>query len=151
MHDDMIGSDFGSLIPSPCSDNYGEFNLFICMACRGDSAKYVVKAEPTKEYLEEIAFLKRQQVQTTGISQTFEEDILAGRAKDGYVRLCASWVRRFWSPDSTSANFNMLSEPTTIFDQCGVYDLKISEDGLSIPEGSKYKPWDNALKFFNWY
>lgn len=60
MHDDTIGSEFNGFIPAPCSDDYGELNLFMCLACRGGAQKYVIKAEATKEYINEITQLKKE-------------------------------------------------------------------------------------------
>jgi hypothetical protein len=50
VEDEAIGNQFGSFIPSPCSDDYTEISLFQCIACRGQSVEYTIKAEPTKEY-----------------------------------------------------------------------------------------------------
>ena len=80
MHDDSIGGQFGDFIPGPCQGNYGELNLFMCMVCRGNSQKYVIKAEATKEYVDKITFLKREQNDFSTISNTFQDDIASGVA-----------------------------------------------------------------------
>jgi hypothetical protein len=60
------------------------------------------------------------------------------RGKNGYVKLCASWLRTFWSPDTAydSTDFESLNKPTIIFDQCGIYDK--TEDSNGIPYGSDH-------------
>lgn len=153
MHDNTIGEEFSAFIPSPCSGNYAELNLYMCLACRGGAQKYVIKAEATKEYINEITQLKKEQKSSTTIQNSLEEDIAAGRAVNGYVKICASWARRFWLPDydSESSNFQVLAEPTKIFDQCGAIDTKAEDGSTDVPYGSVYEPWSDVVKFFNWY
>ena len=138
MHDDNIGSSFKSFIPDPCQGNYGELNLFMCISCRGGSEKYVIRAEATKEYIDEVTYLKREQRESTDIQNSVEDDIKNNRAYNGYVKLCATWVRRFWLPeyDPENTNFQVLNQPSKIFDTCGAIDTKISDDGVSVPYGS---------------
>ena len=106
MHDDAIGSHFQGFVPAPCQGDYSELQLFMCLACRGGAQKYVIKAEATKEYIDNVTFLKREQKSSTDIHSSLEEDILAARATNGYVKVCASWVRRFWLPDYDPENTN---------------------------------------------
>ena len=50
----------------------------MCMVCRGNSQKYVIKAEATKEYVDTVTFLKREQTESTGIKNSVQDDIEAG-------------------------------------------------------------------------
>ena len=123
----------------------------MCMVCRGNSQKYVIKAEDTKEYVDTVTFLKREQTESTGIKNSVQDDVENGQAYNGYVKLCATWVRRFWMPEieTDNGNFQVLNEPTKIFDDCGANDIK--DGGGGVPYGSKKAEWSNAVKFFNWY
>lgn len=49
--------------------------------------------------------------------------MLAGKNRHGYVKICASWARIMWSGN--------LSDPTEMFDNCGVYD-----NGTPVPKPS---------------
>ena len=92
--------------------------------------------------------MKREQKESTGIANSIEDDIVNGKAYNGYVKLCGTWVRRFWMPEleTDNSNFQVLNEPTKIFDACGAID-----GDESVPYGSDHEPWNNAVNFFNWY
>ena len=65
--------------------------------------------------------------------------MIEGRNRNGYVKICASWARTLWG--------GRLSDPTEIFDSCGVYD----DEGTPVPKPSQSPEWDTALKFLEWY
>ena len=45
--DDQIGAYFSSFLPGPCLGDYKEIEHFQCVACRGQSTSFTIKAEPT--------------------------------------------------------------------------------------------------------
>ena len=49
------------------------------------------------DYVDEIVGLKAIQKQMFGfVDSSFADDIKYGRAKSGYLRVCASWLRTLW-------------------------------------------------------
>ena len=122
----------------------------MCFACRGTSSDFVIKAEPTKEYVETIDQMMQIQKKVTNIDRSFAEDVKNARYPEGYIKVCASWVRRLWEGQSEllDKNFESLSKPTTIFDDCGSYD---KYTGDTIPRGSLYGKWTTVLDFLEWY
>ena len=77
VEDEMIGADYSSFIPEPCQSEprFMEIQIFMCFACRGESGKYVIKAEPTKQYVETIDKMMEVQYKKTGIQRTFLDDL----------------------------------------------------------------------------
>lgn len=110
----------------------------MCFSCTGDSNEFVIKAEPTKKYLEAIKEMMTIQYKQTDIYRSPVLDFQDGKYKNGYIKVCASWARRMWSGN--------LSDPTEMFDNCGVYD-----DGNAVPKPSQYPKWNTALNFLEWY
>ena len=64
--------------------------------------------------------------------------MLEGKHRNGYIKVCASWAKRMWNAN--------LSEPTEMFDNCGVYDNK-----TAVPKPSQVQKWRTALHFLEWY
>ena len=63
------------------------------------------------------------------------------------MKVCATWAQTMWhlepelNPD-TVIKFKGLDEPTTMFDNCGAYDINSEEDSKpSIRKGSTKKEW----------
>lgn len=110
----------------------------MCFSCTGDSNEFVIKAEPTKKYLEAIKEMMTIQYKQTDIYRSPVLDFQDGKYKNGYIKVCASWARRMWNGN--------LSDPTEMFDNCGVYD-----DGNAVPKPSQYPKWNTALNFLEWY
>ena len=148
VEDESIGSQYGSLIPSPCHDDFIEIQLFQCIACRGQAVEYTIKAEPTQEYFTNVKTLMKIQGQQTGIERKMHEDIKNDKAKNGYVKVCAKWLKRMWGVESTAA-LKEVAKPTKMFDSCGAYDFK--NGGDAIAKGSKFEAWGDALSFLEWY
>jgi len=70
------------------------------------------------------------------------------KATNGYIKVCASWIKRMWGMKKTDSNLG-LNKNTYIFDTCGTYDFK--NDGAVISKGSEKQEWSDALSFLEWY
>jgi len=125
-----------------------ELQLFQCIGCSGLANEFIIKAEPTKEYFQRIPKLMAIQHESTTIKRTLSDDLMADKAPNGYVKVCASWMKRMWGLKLTDKN-DYLNEPTKIFDKCGVYDFK--NGGAVISKGSENSAWQNAQDFLEWY
>jgi len=53
--------------------------------------------------------------------------------------------------DENDATLEGLSKVTTAFDNCGAFDGNSGDKQNSIPKGSEYKYWKNALSFLEYY
>ena len=88
---------------------------------------------------------------TSKYRETLTKEI---RYPNGYVKVCASWMKRLWADEE--AKLQVLSEQTEMFDRCGVYN---GED----PDGDKFEVipnkghpfakenWSTALDFMEWF
>lgn len=140
IEDDSVGGQFTSFIPSPCQGDHPEISNFMCFSCNGDSYQYVIKAEPTKNYVEAIKEMMTIQYKQTSIDRSLITDIRSSKPPypNGYIKVCASWARTMWA--------GKLSAPTEMFDNCGVYD-----GSGAVPKPSQEEKWNTALKFLEWY
>ena len=77
---------------------------------------------------------------------------------NGYVKLCSSWASRMWNVQDLAITEKAAQEldaatgldsVTYQFDKCGAYD--VHNDGASIPLGSEFEEWGDALSFLEWY
>ena len=48
------------------------------------------------------------------LDQTMLQDANVDRAKNGYIKVCASWAHRFWLPEANqdTNNYAKLGKPT---------------------------------------
>lgn len=147
IEDQMVGSQFDSLIPEPCLEDHPELILYMCIGCSYYSfiQKHFIKAEAKEEYVRAIAHLMDVQNTRLGIKRNFTTDIEKGRGREGYIKVCASWAVRMWGYDPGHTT-DVLRSPTEVFDDCGVYI-----NGESVPKPSRNENWKTALDFMEWY
>ena len=98
-----------------------------------------MKAEPTKKYVQAIQELMDVQYKQTDIKRSPLADMKAGKNKNGYVKICASWAKTLWAAK--------LSDPTEMFDNCGVN----LDGGTAVARPSVGPTWKTALDFLEWY
>jgi hypothetical protein len=69
------------MFPSPCQEDskFKEIQIFMCLACRGASSSYVIKAEPTADYVNAVQKMMDVQRDLTGISRSVPSDIARGK------------------------------------------------------------------------
>ena len=90
------------------------------------------------------------QADFSNIKRSLADDIIKGQYKNGYVKVCAGWVKRMWGIEEDGPQSLLkLNDYSEVFDACGAYDG--TKDQGSVPKGSKYPAWSNALKFLEWF
>lgn len=85
-----------------------------------------------------------------GIKRTFLTDLINGKAKNGYIKICDVWIKRLWGQvkldvaEKNGREFdNAVNNNTNLFDSCGAYD----GSGNDVDKASVYEPWGTALDF----
>lgn len=77
-------------------------------------------------------------------------------AKKGHIKICSHWLKRFWTgenvpisemSDKVKNDALILTKPTEIFDNCGVFD----KNGDAITRPSENANFQDALTFLEWY
>ena len=63
VEDSVIGDQLSSFVPGPClgDEDHYELSLFQCMACEGGNGginNFTVKADPTSNFVKQMAFYK---------------------------------------------------------------------------------------------
>lgn len=138
MQDDELGKQLKDFLPEACQQDHPEIAAFMCLACSGATANFILKAEATQGYVESVHEMMEVQEKSVGILRTPAHDLLQERALKGYVKVCASWVQSMWKSDIASA--------TDSFDNCGVY-----VDSKPVPFPSKNEKFKSAMSFMEWY
>ena len=63
------------------------------------------------------------QADFSNIKRSLADDIIRGKYKNGYVKVCAGWVKRMWGiEEKNPQGLLKLNEKTKVFDACGAYD-----------------------------